>query len=72
MNGADQAAETALFELLAVAWDRGHRTRRALGPDNCRCGAHNESECGCGCYGSNVITVNPYRSIPPGQRKATP
>lgn len=53
-------AET-IREMLADAWDEGHRTRRRLGPDGCECSAWSENECGCGLYGSNIITPNPYR-----------
>ena len=49
-------------ERMAAAWDEGHRTPKRRGPDDCRCAAYNEDECGCGEYGSNIITPNPYRT----------
>lgn len=54
-------APTYTREDMARAWQEGHMTYRRLGPDDCKCEAWNESECGCGEYGSNVITPNPYR-----------
>lgn len=45
----------------ARAWDKGHHTFQLLGPDGCRCSAWSAHECGCGLYGSNIITPNPYR-----------
>ena len=56
-----EAIAPTITEMLAEAWWAGHMTYRRLGPDNCHCSAWNESECGCGEYGSNVITPNPYR-----------
>lgn len=55
-------ASPAFRAILADAWDEGHRTHPKLGPDDCLCGAWSDSECGCGIYGSNVITPNPYRT----------
>lgn len=64
----DEARDEALLEAgvkeawqLARAWDEGHRTPQQLGDDNCRCDAWSSDECGCGLYGSNVVTPNPYR-----------
>lgn len=47
----------------AAAWDEGHRTYQQFGPDGCECAAYNENECGCGLYGTNVVTPNPYREV---------
>ena len=52
-----------VLPLLARAWWEGHMTDRRLGPDDCQCAAWNESECGCGEYGTNVITLNPYDRV---------
>lgn len=60
-DARDQLA-AVLERRMASAWDEGHRTYRKLGPDGCMCGAWSDSECGCGLYGSNVITPNPYRT----------
>lgn len=59
LSSSEQAK--LLKDMLADAWDEGHRTYRRRGPDSCVCEAWNESECGCGEYGTNIITPNPYR-----------
>lgn len=66
MNVPDAAEAAAvvlplLDEYMAQAWDEGHRTYRQRGPDGCQCAAYSEGECGCGLYGTNIITPNPYR-----------
>lgn len=43
-------ASPALRELLAQAWDEGHRKRQRLGADDCHCSAYSES-----------LADNPYR-----------
>lgn len=64
-HSAENDAPTYTREDMARAWWEGHMTYRRLGPDNCTCSAWNESECGCGEYGSNVVTPNPYSVFPP-------
>lgn len=52
---------TNFGEMLAKAWDEGHKTRQIREPDSCMCFALSSSECGCGLYGSGrIITPNPY------------
>lgn len=67
-DDADKCREVAATLTIALAtakadaWDEGHRTYRKLGSDECECGAWHDAECGCGLYGTNVITPNPYRA----------
>ena len=49
--------------IAARAWDEGHATHWQREMDDCRCGAWNRGECGCGKYGTGrLITPNPYRT----------
>jgi hypothetical protein len=60
-RGSDRLQESAR-ELMAQGWDEGHGTPVQREPDDCRCGAWYEGECGCGKYGTGkIITPNPYR-----------
>ena len=64
----DQCAMRAALDAVAStiaarAWDEGHATHWQREMDDCRCGAWNRGECGCGKYGTGrLITPNPYRT----------
>jgi len=60
---ARAALEAIAPAIAARAWDEGHATPWQREMDDCRCGAWNRGECGCGKYGTGrLVTPNPHRT----------